>query len=97
MNASYDALRHASVKDGILVHYVGYTAAGGDVKIDTYHLTQEVHESAARLGGMRGELHWIQQEVPIKFLDGTVSLGVPVEELQTYNEVPDHSLLSVRK
>jgi SAM-dependent methyltransferase len=85
------------VADGILVHYIGYTPTGGDLRIDTYHLTQDVHEKAARAGGLAGELQWIRQKVPPQFLDGSVSLGVPVDELASYNQEPDHALLSVRK
>ena len=85
------------VTDGIVVDYVGYTPAGGDVKIMTYHLTRATHEETARAAGLLGELRWIRQRVPDKYLDGTVDLGVPRKELETYDVEPDHSLLVIRK
>lgn len=75
------------VEDGISVHLHADTKVG-DVDFDCYHLNKEVYESAAREGGLCGNLAWRLATVPDEFMQ---------EELDNYKVARHFGLLVVTK
>jgi SAM-dependent methyltransferase len=84
------------VEDGIYFHAHADTEVG-DVDFDCYHLRKDVYEAAAREAGMRGELKWGVTSVPERYLRGEGPGGASMEELESYQKVPNYGLLVVAK
>lgn len=84
------------VEDGIYFHVHGDTEVG-DVDFDCYHLRKDVYEAAAREAGMKGELKWGVTSVPERYLRGEGPGGPSIEELESYQKVPNYRLLVITK
>ncbi|KAL8740092.1 MAG: hypothetical protein Q9190_007171 [Brigantiaea leucoxantha] len=84
------------VEDGIFIHVHGETEIG-NVDFDCYYLRQSVYEAAAREAGLRGELHWGVTSVPERYLKGEGSGGASIEEIESYQTVPNYGLLVITK
>ncbi|KAL9123800.1 MAG: hypothetical protein Q9217_006807 [Psora testacea] len=90
----YRAVR--DVEDGIYFHVHADTEVG-NVDFDCYHLRKDVYEAAAREAGMKGELTWGVTSVPERYLRGEGPGGASMEELESYQKVPNYGLLVVAK
>ena len=84
------------VEDGVSFHVHGDTEVG-NVDFDCYYLRRDVYEDAAREAGMKGELKWGVTSVPERYLRGEGSGGASMEELESYQKVPNYGLLVVAK
>ncbi|KAL9635520.1 MAG: hypothetical protein Q9164_003401 [Protoblastenia rupestris] len=84
------------VEDGIFFHCHADTEVG-DVDFDCYYLRKDIYEAAAREGGMKGELRWGVTSVPERYLRGEGPGGASMEELESYQRVPNYGLLVVTK
>ena len=91
-----------TVDDGVEFHLHSDTPAG-DLDFDCYHLRNEFYESAAREGGLKGELVWGVTKVPNGFMDHPEKFGeqsnggAGAEELATYSKLPHYGLLLITK
>ncbi len=84
------------MEDGVYFHVHGDTEVG-DVDFDCYHLRTDVYEAAAREAGLNGELNWGVTSVLERYLRGEGPGGASMEELGSYQEVPNYGLLVVAK
>lgn len=84
------------VEDGIFFHAHSENEVG-DVDFDCYHLRKSVYEAAAREGGMKGELKWGVTSVPERYLRGEGHERASIEELESYEAVPDYGLLVIAR
>lgn len=85
----------ADVDDGVLFRAHGDTPVG-EVSFDCYHLRRDVYESAIVEAGLE-LVRWGATEVPSNFLAGDAPGGATLRELQTYETVPNYSVLVVKK
>jgi SAM-dependent methyltransferase len=83
------------VEDGVSMHLHADTPCGA-VDFDCYHLRKDVHEAAARAGGLGGELVWSVTKVDDDLLRGWKS-GGDLGELESYKVVPHYGILVVTK
>ncbi len=84
------------VEEGIFFRVHGETEVG-NVDFECWHLRRDVYEEAAREGGLRGELRWGVTKVPERWLRGEGEGGASMEELRSYEKVPNYGILVVGK
>lgn len=85
------------VEDGVYFHAHGETEAG-NVDFECWHLRKAVYEEAAREAGLRGMWEWGVTRVPGRWLNGEEREGgASMEELRSYETVPNYGVLVVGK
>lgn len=85
------------VDDGVCFHAHGATEVG-DVDFECWHLRKAVYEGAAREAGLRGNWEWGVTRVPGRWLSGEEREGgASMEELRSYETVPNYGVLVVGK
>ncbi|KAI9659985.1 MAG: hypothetical protein M1821_001337 [Bathelium mastoideum] len=90
------------VDEGAYYHCHSDTPAG-DLDFDSYYLKKGTWETAARDGGLHGELKWSTTSIPTDFMenpgkygeDSNGGAGAP--ELETYKTLPHYGLLDIVK
>ena len=84
------------VDDGVFFHVHGHTEIG-DVDFDCYYLQKEVYEAAAREAGLKGKFEWGVTNIPEKYLIGDAPGGTSLEEIKSYQTVPNYGILIITK
>jgi SAM-dependent methyltransferase len=90
----YDYLR--GVEDGIYFRVYGDTPVG-ECSFECYHLKKELYEEAAREAGLKGKLEWGVTKVPERYLKGEGPGGASLEELESYETIPNYGVLVIVK
>ncbi|KAL9114629.1 MAG: hypothetical protein Q9227_001307 [Pyrenula ochraceoflavens] len=85
-----------NVEDGIYFHVHAHTPLG-DVGFDDYHLTEDVYRAAAKDAGMSGVVNWGVTSIPERYLRGKEPGGASMEELKSYQTVPNYGVIVVVK
>ena len=86
------------LEDGELIRLYGNTGAHDNVSFVCIHWNQQTYESAARDGGLRGPLSWQLTHVPPHYLTGGQQEGgASLQEIRTYDQVPEYGILKVQK
>ena len=80
------------VEDGVRIQCWAGTEPE-TVQFDAYHLRKSVYEKAARDGGFRGELKWVDCRIP----EPLRARGDYPEEWKKFDEVPHASILLAAK
>ena len=78
------------VEDGVATHVDAITKSA-KVEFDTFDLRKDVHESAAREGGFKGNLTWRRVTIPEGYGDGLGDEGD--EAWRSYFAVPHFGIL----
>lgn len=86
------------VDGGVVVELYGKTPSG-DYSFESVYWLQEVYESAAKEGGMKGKLEWIPFLIPAEYLKAgqEVPGGASLSELQSYATAEYCAFLRVAK
>lgn len=83
------------VEDGIYFRVHGPTPLG-DVNFNNYHLKKEIYEEAAREARLK-ILEWDVTKVPERYLKGEGPGGASLDELKTYQTIPNYGVLVITK
>lgn len=98
-SALYTTINHP-VEDGYSVHRHMINKAG-TVDFDTFHLRQDVWESAAKEAGFSSAPKWIKNDMPEDFMESPTKYGeadnggATPEEISTYDKVALYSILQL--
>ena len=88
--------RFEDVKDGVYFNCHADTPLG-PVDFDNYHLKADVYREAAKDAGMEGVEIWKGTWVPEKYLRGEGAGEAGMEELRSYQHVPNYGVIVVKK
>lgn len=83
---------------GVLVRLYGTDGSHVGVSFVCLHWKKDVYESAARAGGLTGDLSWTLTRVPERYLQADADLGEATpDEVKSYVSVPEYGILKVQK
>lgn len=83
--------------EGYSTKITAYTSPS-EIEFENFHLSREVYETSAREGGMKGELKWIEPQVPPRTEEESRELyGVERAWWDEYRERTHFGILVVRK
>ncbi|KAL9624559.1 MAG: hypothetical protein Q9160_001223 [Pyrenula sp. 1 TL-2023] len=84
------------VDDGIYFTCYGDTPLG-EVSFDNYYLKEDVYRGAAKEAGMKGVVSWGVTSVPETYLKGEGPGGSSMEEIESYQKIPNYGIIVVAK